>query len=536
MSKPDKNLNAITEALSHVPPQSEQARPDQVKNNAGGFVFEVSDETRLRRFLILGTDGGTYYVGQKKLTKDNIAFVIDMIKRNEEMVTSTVVEISESGRAYRNSVAIFVVAALFRYGKEKSSSVMAAIVRTSTHLFEFAEYVQLLGGWSRSTRRAVSDWYKNRSDDSLAYQVVKYRQRNGWTHRDVFRMAHPVGLNKEIGNFVLGKELGEIQSPMIYGFEALKETTSAKDVLDILDNVNAPLPWEAIPTQFHKDVDVWKKLFYNGQIQGQALLRNIVRFARLDAFKDMVFAREYATRLVDEAMIARTLLHPIQYLLALVTYQEGQVDRTYGSTFLPRRNKDWTVNPVIVEALNAGFYKAFKFVEPANKRTMIALDVSGSMSQAAMGIDLSCAQVSAAMAMTIMRAEPYYQVMGFAGTFRDLGLNASMELRSVMNQISGLTFGSTDCSQPILHASKNGIDVDTFVVITDNETWAGSIHPFRALRTYRQKTGIDAKLVVVGLTATEFTIADPTDRGMLDVVGGDANLPSLIANFSAGRI
>lgn len=34
----------------------------QVQNNAGGFVFEVSDETRIRRFLILGTTSATYYV------------------------------------------------------------------------------------------------------------------------------------------------------------------------------------------------------------------------------------------------------------------------------------------------------------------------------------------------------------------------------------------------------------------------------------------------------------------------------------------
>jgi len=73
--------------------------------------------------------------------------------------------------------------------------------------------------------------------------------------------------------------------------------------------------------------------------------------------------------------------------------------------------------------------------------------------------------------------------------------------------------------------------VDAFVVYTDSETWAGKIHPAQALREYRQRTGIPAKLVVVGMVSNGFSIADPTDGGMLDVVGFDAAAPALIADF-----
>ena len=40
-------------------PQSEAADPTQVVNSAGGYVFELDDAARLRRFLTLGVDGGT---------------------------------------------------------------------------------------------------------------------------------------------------------------------------------------------------------------------------------------------------------------------------------------------------------------------------------------------------------------------------------------------------------------------------------------------------------------------------------------------
>ena len=43
----------------------------QVPNSADGFAWEVDDWARLRRFLILGTEGGSYYAGEFALTREN---------------------------------------------------------------------------------------------------------------------------------------------------------------------------------------------------------------------------------------------------------------------------------------------------------------------------------------------------------------------------------------------------------------------------------------------------------------------------------
>ncbi len=37
-------------------------------NNAGGIVFRINHWKQLNRFLIIGSEGGTYYVKEKKLT------------------------------------------------------------------------------------------------------------------------------------------------------------------------------------------------------------------------------------------------------------------------------------------------------------------------------------------------------------------------------------------------------------------------------------------------------------------------------------
>lgn len=160
-------------------PQVERAREDQIRNNAGGFVFTVSDRDRLERFLILGTTGGSYYVGEKEMTKENIEFLRKMIRENERLVVDTAVDVSVNGRAYRNSPALFAIALVLSEGKDKAYAreAFSKVVRTSTHLFEVAEYVDGLGGWGRAKRKAFAGWYEEKSADSLAYQAVKYRSR-----------------------------------------------------------------------------------------------------------------------------------------------------------------------------------------------------------------------------------------------------------------------------------------------------------------------------------------------------------------------
>jgi 60 kDa SS-A/Ro ribonucleoprotein len=44
--------------------------------------------------------------------------------------------------------------------------------------------------------------------------------------------------------------------------------------------------------------------------------------------------------------------------------------------------------------------------------------------------------------------------------------------------------------------------------------------------------GIPAKLIVVGMTVNNFSIADPSDAGMMDVVGFDTATPQLMADFA----
>ncbi len=105
-------------------------------------------------------------------------------------------------------------------------------------------------------------------------------------------------------------------------------------------------------------------------------------------------------------------------------------------------------------------------------------------------------------------------------------------LDDVLKTVSGLPFAGTDCALPMVWALKNKVAADVFVVYTDSETWAGKIHPVQALRQYRERMGIPAKLIVCGMVSNGFTIADPDDAGMLDVIGFSTATPQLMSDFA----
>lgn len=308
------------------------------------------------------------------------------------------------------------------------------------------------------------------------------------------------------------------------------------ELLDLI--VANRLPWEAIPTEAKTDPDAWRAML--PALGVGALVRNLGNMTRLGTIKPLSEAEAILVeRLADEGAIRKSRLHPFSILLAMADYASGRGVLGSGA---------WDPSRAVLDALDGAFYRAFANVKASGKRVLIALDVSGSMGSPVMGSPISCRDATAALALITMSTERNTHVVGFTSAGRAsrryggrwgggetglsvLSISPGQRLTDAVRAVSNLPFGGTDCALPMLDALEKGIEVDAFYVYTDNETWAGAVHPVQALKHYRQKTGIPAKLVVVGMTATGFSIADPGDAGMLDVVGFDAGAPVVMADF-----
>src|SRR5690349_8179267 len=105
-------------------------------NNGGGYTYTVGDRDRLTRFLVLGVDGGTYYVSEKELTSQNVSWLEKLIHESPELVLDVVLDVSTNGRAYRNSAAIFTLALMLNQAPDNYKSqvvdAVSKVARTAT--------------------------------------------------------------------------------------------------------------------------------------------------------------------------------------------------------------------------------------------------------------------------------------------------------------------------------------------------------------------------------------------------------------------
>jgi 60 kDa SS-A/Ro ribonucleoprotein len=499
---------------------------EQVKNQAGGYVFAISDWSRLDRFLILGSEGNTYYATEQKMTVENAQAVLRCIKEDGPRTVARIIEISDLGRAPKNDPALFALALCAASDdlptRQAALNALPKVARIGTHLFHFAEYVRAQRGWGRALRRAIGNWYNAQPLDRLVNQVAKYQQRDGWSNRDLLRLSHPETKEPErkaVHDWVCGRKSSDGIPALLRAFDTLVAKPDAELAVESIHGFG--LPRECIPTELLNDADVWAALL--AEMPMTAMIRNLGKMSAVGLLKPL--GRDNA-KVIDAFKNAETIrksrLHPFAILLALKVYGQGRGEK--GSL-------TWQAVPQIVDALDDAFYLAFQNVEPTGKRILIGVDVSASMSSAFMNSPLAVNEGAAALAMTVARAESNYHICAFDQGMRELPISAKSRLRDVLKLTKDINSGGTDCALPMIYADQHGLEVDAFLVLTDNETWAGRVHPAQALQAYRRKTGINAKLIVCGMTATQFSIADPKDDGMLDCVGFDTATPQIISDF-----
>src|SRR4051794_6268111 len=105
-----KTLRHYVRNRNNTPQNQPMPGTSQVPNSAGGFAWAVDDWTRLDRFLVLGSEGGTYYITEQALTVENAKAVIRCIEADGPRTVARIVEISEVGRAPKNDPAVFALA------------------------------------------------------------------------------------------------------------------------------------------------------------------------------------------------------------------------------------------------------------------------------------------------------------------------------------------------------------------------------------------------------------------------------------------
>lgn len=477
------------------------------------------------------------------------------MKGKGEEVVKLIKDVSVHGRACKQTPTLNALAICARSNEPKTKAaayrILTDVCRIPTHLFEFVKLCEAESagtGWGRAHRAAISRWYNQFHEEpkKLAYLATKYKARHGWSHKDVIRLghvkpaSHPLSIviryiikNMEeaisISNFNPdnpNKDLAEVREFI----QAVEEAKSCKkgDVEKLRALIaEHQLVREHIPTDLLDSKEIWDTLLR--LMPMTAMVRNLGKMSSLELLDVDSFGEKLVTeKLLDQTLLKRTRIHPFSLLVAFNQYKAGRGDKG---------KLTWPVNQNIVKALERAFYLSFNNVQPSGKRFCLAVDVSGSMRQPVIGASaIEARDASAAMMLVTAKTEKDVEVVGFSSGLTKLNITSNDTLDTAVKACSNLPFSSTDCALPIKWAMEHKKKFDVFVVYTDSETYYGNIHPSAALQQYRQYTNNpEVRLVVVGMVSNGFSIADPKDPLMMDIIGFDTEAPKAMHNFITGK-
>lgn len=515
----------------------------QTKNEAGGYAWPVDDWERARRFLFLGAEDGTYYQSQREVTRESAQAVERCVKADGVRFLALIGEVAAGNRAPRMDPILFALAMAasiqgigdqdtFRETRKLAlEEPFHAIVRTQSHLTRFLFFLKALRGRGRAVRGAVRTWIARRDVDQLAYQWTKYRNRDGWTPRDVLRTFRPKPLTQpphtdaidgRADMYRWAAKGGPCEHPLVTAFQELQsDPTRAKAVRLIREH---GLVREHVPTELLNHADVWEALAE--KMPATALVRNLGKMTAVGLVAPLSEGeRTVCAALDDHERLVKARVNPLAIFLAAETYAQGRGDKGKLS---------WDPSGRVLESLDGAFHGTFASVEPTGKRWCVAVDDSGSMSAsrgffgyAGMGRGLIGSPYRRALALVLARAERECVVLRFGTDCSALPISPRQRLDDVLRGHPPRS-GSTDSSLPFgwaLEAARRGGPVfDVFVTISDNQTWAGAIHPYQALQRYRRERNPRAALLGITVEPGGHSLYSPDDALCAAAEGFDASL------------
>lgn len=173
-----------------------------LNSTGGACLWEVSNKTRLCRFLCYGSEEDIYTAREEaRVSLESAGALISLLQEGQGAeVVEQIKRFSQDGRAVRLGPTFFALALCSQHSELKTRQAafkaMREVCRDPAHLLSFIQYKKDLkegmkcGIWGRALRKSVSDWYNEQDAVSLAASVTKCKQRAGWSHRDILRLSH----------------------------------------------------------------------------------------------------------------------------------------------------------------------------------------------------------------------------------------------------------------------------------------------------------------------------------------------------------
>ena len=497
---------------------------NQIRNDAGGYVYRMNDLDRMAQFLVLGTTS-SYYTSDETMLTRNLLDVRAIAYKKPFETLQLINDINAQGISQKYNALILVATMLIFHDDNgvrlKAKFTLGSLVRTGYHALSYLTYLNSIRDMEKSNGRKVGfgrakvsvlkNWAESLTARELVLQRIKYHNRDGMRLEDVFNFAHPnlesVGpLNNLVGKWIMDnlseddeQALNEliIEGNTVIGqikawAEINNNEISVAHAAELIREFQ--IPREGVPTQFLREIEVWQALLPS--MPDHALIRNLSTMLNNGTFAT---ESEYImNRLRDTEKLQKSRVTPMDVLKAWgIIHTQG--------------------NPVLTNQLERTFFDLVKVQKWTNANVLVAVDVSGSMSipvgDARNRTGIRAIEAATGMAQAIRGNFSSVDIVGF-----DMLIRQPSGMETLNTNFWTGWGGGTDASIVVRLMNETAKTYDAVIFITDNDAWLGR-HVQELIKEYRKKRNVNTVLMVNSTASQGYTLADPNDDLSLDLSG-----------------
>ena len=479
-----------------------------VANHAGGRAFAKSDEQALAQFIMTGTFNNTFYVKGE----DQLAQVLERAQKvDNEFLAKLAIYSREHG--FMKDMPALLCALLVARGSEHADTVFARVIDNAKMLRNF---VQMLRGGvvgrkslGSKAKRLVKGFIANLSD----YALWEASVGNDPSLVDVLKLAHPKAKDDRrnaLYAYVMGKPCDAALLPdFIKAYEGFAKGETRE----------APLkaPFQKL-TALPLSTEDWTRIATNARWQMTRM--NLNTFSRHGVFRDPKMVSMVAERLADRENVLSARAFPYQLMAAML-------------------NAGSDVPAKVKTALEDAMEIALENVPEIGGRTVVAIDVSGSMGSPATGhregstSSVTCINVAALVGAALRRKNRKATILTFDFNCREVKVAANAKIMTICQKI-GNSGGGTDCGSVLRYINEHGIELDNLIVVSDNESWRDGYRSSLSELWVGYKSRFPkARMINLDITPNEFS-ATAERKDTLRVGGFSDEVFRVMAQFLEG--
>ncbi|MEM6858442.1 MAG: VWA domain-containing protein [Pseudomonadota bacterium] len=504
------NKNLFSSALAKFAPRT------NATNYEGAVAYAYEPKAKLAQLAATGTFSDSFYSDADTQLADVLATAA---KVDPVWVAKCAFYARQSG-AMKDMPAL-LAAYLTLADPDLAVPVFKRVIDNGRMLRNFVQIMRS-GQVGRSSlgsrpKRLVREWLERASYKQLMHAATG----NDPSLADIVKMVHPKPTDPERRAFygwLIGKPYDVDALPAdLAAFEAWKADKSRP-----LPEV--PFEWL---TSFQLTKKQWAKLAK--RMGWQALRMNLNTLARHGAFGVKGVSETVAGRLADPEAMARVKPAPYQLMTALAQVGEG----------VPLE-----VQAALEKALEASVSKVPKL----KGNVVVCPDVSGSMQSPATGYRkgatsvVRCIDVAALVAAAVLRTNNQARVLPFAERVVDVELKPYDRLAVNAEKMASIWGGGTKVSAPLAKLNAERAQVDTVVIVSDNQSWIDNNYygPTAVMDQWEtlKRRNPAAKLICIDIQpygTTQAPDSKGTRKDILNVGGFTDAVFGAMARFANGE-